>query len=138
MTNSHDLRRFVEAQAESYPDALAELRAGRKRTHWMWFVLPQIAGLGHSVMAQRYAIASRAEAEAYLAHDILGPRLRTCTGAVLAVPDLSANAIFGSPDDVKFRSCMTLFDAVSPNDVFDQALARFYGGQRDPATLERL
>ena len=132
------LKRFVEAQAANYPDALAELRAGRKRTHWMWYVFPQIAGLGHSAMAQRYAIASRAEAEAYLAHDVLGPRLRDCTQAILAVRDKTANAILGTPDDIKFRSCMTLFDAVAPKDVFDEALARFYGGQRDPATLERL
>lgn len=138
MTDGYDLDRFVEAQAGSYPDALAELRAGRKRTHWMWFVFPQIAGLGHSIMAQRYAIASRAEARSYLMHGVLGPRLRACTQAVLAVPDKTANAIFGSPDDFKFRSCMTLFDAIAPHDIFDQALARFYGGQRDPATLERL
>lgn len=138
MMDGHDLHRFVEAQAGSYSDALAELRAGRKRTHWMWFVFPQMAGLRHSMMAQRFAIASRAEAEAYLAHDVLGPRLRACTEAVLAVPDKTANAIFGSPDDIKFRSCMTLFDAIAPHDVFEQALARFYGGQRDPATLDRL
>lgn len=133
-----DLQRFVEAQADIYPTALGELRNGRKRTHWMWFVFPQIAGLGHSAMARHYAIASRGEAEAYLAHDVLGPRLRECTQATLAVPGSTAHAIFGSPDDVKFRSCMTLFDAVAPNDVFEQALARFYGGQRDPATLQRL
>jgi uncharacterized protein (DUF1810 family) len=138
MIDSHDLSRFVEAQVGSYPDALAELQAGRKRTHWMWFIFPQIAGLGHSMMAQRYAIVSRAEAQAYLAHDLLGPRLRACTQAVLAVPDKSANAIFGSPDDIKFRSSMTLFDAIAPHDIFDQALARFYGGQRDTATLARL
>ena len=138
MTDSDHLQRFVEAQTDIYTTALAELRAGRKRTHWMWFVFPQIAGLGHSAMARHYAIASRDEAEAYLAHEILGPRLRDCTQAVVAVPDSTANAIFGSPDDVKFRSCMTLFDAVAPDDVFDNALARFYGGQRDPATLARL
>jgi uncharacterized protein (DUF1810 family) len=138
MTDSDYLERFVEAQADIYPAALGELRAGRKRTHWMWFVFPQIAGLGHSAMARHYAIASRDEAKAYLAHDLLGPRLRDCTQAVLAVSDKTANAIFGSPDDIKFRSCMTLFDAVAPHGMFEQALARFYGGQRDPATLERL
>jgi uncharacterized protein (DUF1810 family) len=138
MTSNNDLRRFVAAQAEIYSDALAELQAGRKRTHWMWFVFPQIAGLGHSLMARQYAIASRAEAEAYLMHDTLGPRLRACTQAVLGVRDKTANAIFGSPDDIKFRSCMTLFDAIAPHDAFEQALTRFYGGQRDPATLERL
>ena len=132
------LHRFVEAQAGVYADALGELRAGHKRTHWMWFVFPQIAGLGHSAMAQRYAMASRQEAAAYLAHDTLGPRLRDCTQAVLDVPGRTAHEIFGSPDDVKFRSCMTLFDAVAPSDIFDAALARFYAGQRDPATIERL
>ena len=132
------LHRFVEAQAGVYADALGELRAGRKRTHWMWFVFPQIEGLGHSAMAQRYAIQSRAEAVAYLAHDTLGARLRECTQAVLDVPGRTAHEIFGSPDDVKFRSCMTLFDAIAPRDIFDAALTRFYVGQRDPATLERL
>ncbi|MBC7584628.1 MAG: DUF1810 domain-containing protein [Tardiphaga sp.] len=133
-----DLQRFVEAQTDIYATALGELRAGRKRTHWMWFVFPQIAGLGHSAMARHYAVASRNEAKAYVAHDVLGPRLRECTQAVLAVSDSTANAIFGSPDDIKFRSCMTLFDAVAADGMFDEALARFYGGQRDPATLERL
>jgi uncharacterized protein (DUF1810 family) len=137
MTND-PLHRFVEAQASIYAGALEELRAGRKRTHWMWFVFPQVAGLGHSAMAQRYAVASHAEALAYLAHDTLGPRLRECTQAVLDVRGRTAHEIFGSPDDVKFRSCMTLFDAIAPGDVFDEALARFYAGQRDPATLERL
>ena len=132
------LHRFVEAQASVYADALAELRAGRKRTHWMWFVFPQIAGLGLSAMAQHYAIASRAEAEAYLAHQVLGPRLRECTQAVLDVSGRTAHEIFGSPDDVKFRSCLTLFDAVAPGDMFDRALTRFYGGERDRATLDRL
>ena len=138
MTDSDHLQRFVEAQMDIYPAALTELQAGRKRTHWMWFVFPQIAGLGHSAMARHYAIASRDEAKAYLAHEVLGPRLRECTQAVLAVSDKTANAIFGSPDDIKFRSCMTLFDAVAPGDMFDQALARYYSGQRDPATLGRL
>jgi uncharacterized protein (DUF1810 family) len=104
----------------------------------MWFVFPQIAGLGFSAMAQRYAIGSRDEALAYLAHPVLGPRLSECTDAVLGVEGKSAHAIFGSPDDLKFRSSMTLFDAVAPNDVFDQALAKYYDGARDPATLERL
>ena len=137
MNDAH-LQRFVEAQAAAYTDALAELRNGRKRTHWMWFVFPQIAGLGRSATAQRYAIASRQEAAAYLAHDVLGLRLRACTQAMLAVPDRTAHEILGTPDDIKFRSCMTLFDAVAPNDIFGEALARFYRGQRDPATLERL
>lgn len=138
MIDDHDLQRFVAAQAENYADALAELQAGRKASHWMWYVFPQVAGLGHSAMAQRYAIVSSAEAEAYLAHDILGLRLRDCTQAALAVPGKSAHAIFGAPDDIKFRSSMTLFDAVAPDDIFHAALARFFGGQRDQATLARL
>ena len=138
MNDVHDLQRFIEAQTGSYAAALAELRAGRKRTHWMWFVFPQIAGLGHSAMAQHYAIASRDEAVAYLAHVTLGPRLRDCTRAVLDVPGRTAHEIFGAPDDTKFRSCMTLFDTVSPGDIFNEALARFFAGQRDPATLTRV
>ena len=138
MHEAPHLQRFVEAQTATYDTALAELRSGRKRTHWMWFIFPQIAGLGYSAMAQRYAIASRAEAADYLAHGILGPRLRDCTRAMLAVKDRTANEILGTPDDIKFRSCMTLFDAVAPHDVFDEALAWFCGSHRDAATLERL
>ncbi|MCX4198386.1 DUF1810 family protein [Methylobacterium organophilum] len=114
MTDTYELGRFVAAQEGVYPRALAELQAGDKRSHWMWFVFPQIAGLGASPMAQRYAIGSLAEAEAYAAHPVLGARLRACTAAVNAVAGRSAHAIFGSPDDLKFRSSMTLFARAVP------------------------
>jgi Uncharacterized conserved protein len=123
------LTRFLTAQAQSstYASALAELRAGRKRTHWMWFIFPQVAGLGSSSTAQFYAIASRAEADAYLAHPILGPRLRECTAALLQHPDKSAAEIMGHPDDIKLRSSMTLFSALSPPDSdFQLVLDRFF------------
>ena len=134
----YDLSRFVEAQAGPYEDALAELRAGRKRSHWMWFVFPQIEGLGTSPMAQRYALAGPDEARAYLGHPVLGPRLRECTRAVLAVRGRTLHEIFGSPDDLKFRSSMTLFEiAAGPGSEFSAALDRLCGGERDRATLER-
>ena len=134
-----DLERFVRAQAPVITRVEAELRAGRKQSHWMWFVFPQIAGLGHSAMAARYAIASLAEARAYLVHPILGPRLRTCTELVLAVEGRSIHAIFGSPDDLKFRSCMTLFAAAEPNEpLFAAALRKYFAGAADDATLELL
>jgi uncharacterized protein (DUF1810 family) len=132
------LERFVEAQAPVYARALAELKAGRKQSHWMWFVFPQIAGLGHSAMAQHYAIQNLAEARAYLAHPLLGKRLRECTQAVLDVEGKSAHAIFGSPDDLKFRSSMTLFDLASPNDIFRAALEKFFNGEADALTVEKL
>jgi uncharacterized protein (DUF1810 family) len=139
MDDPHDLQRFVEAQSAVYAQALAELTAGRKTSHWMWFVFPQIAGLGTSPMAQRYAIASLAQARAYASHPVLGPRLKECTAAVLAVRGRSAHDIFGSPDDVKFRSCMTLFERAAPEEpLFAQALDAYYRGERDPATLQRL
>ncbi len=116
----------------------AELAAGRKQSHWMWFVFPQIAGLGHSAMAQLYAIATPDEARAYLGHPILGPRLIEATRLALAVESRSAHEVFGAPDDLKFRSCMTLFDAVSPNAVFAEALKKYFSGARDPLTLELL
>mgnify|MGYP000265357032 CR=1 FL=1 len=135
----HDLQRFIEAQDPVIDDAKRELRAGRKRSHWMWFVFPQIEGLGRSEMSRRYAIASRAEAEAYLAHPVLGARLRECTGIVNAVDGRSASEIFGSPDDKKFRSSMTLFDAVADDPApFRTALRTYYDGQRDRKTLELL
>jgi uncharacterized protein (DUF1810 family) len=130
-----DLERFVEAQAGVYPQALAELRRGRKESHWMWFVFPQLAGLGRSAMAQRYAIASAGEARAYLAHPLLGPRLRESAEAVLAHPTRRAEEIFGGIDAVKFRSSMTLFEAAGEAEPFGSALDAFYGGVRDPATL---
>jgi uncharacterized protein (DUF1810 family) len=134
-----DLGRFVAAQDGILPQALSELRAGRKRSHWIWFVFPQIAGLGSSPMAQRYAIASLDEARAYLAHPVLGPRLRESTEAALSGATGSAHDLFGSPDDLKFRSSMTLFAQAAPGETpFAQALDRFYGGERDEKTLERL
>lgn len=134
-----DLERFVEAQAGVYNQALAELRAGRKRSHWMWFIFPQIAGLGQSEMARRYAIASEDEAAAYLAHPLLGERLRTCAAAVAAHEDLSADAIFDYPDNLKFHSSMTLFADVAPDEaVFQTCLDRFFDGAGDPATLARI
>ncbi|MBG0808871.1 DUF1810 domain-containing protein [Methylosinus sp. H3A] len=133
-----DLRRFVEAQAPVVEEVVAELRAGRKRTHWMWFVFPQIEGLGSSPMAIRYAIRSAAEARAFLAHETLGERLRACTRLVLAAGRPLAE-IFGAPDDRKFKSCMTLFAAVAPQEtLFEAAIERCCAGARDVATLERL
>ncbi|ROZ79052.1 DUF1810 domain-containing protein [Ramlibacter sp. WS9] len=139
MDDLHNLARFVDAQAPLYGQVLDELRAGRKRSHWIWLVFPQIAGLGHSAMAQRYAIASLGEAQAYLAHPVLGARLRECSALVLAVQDRPVHDIFGSPDDMKFRSCMTLFaSAGDGSGVFGQCLEKYFGGQPDPLTLELL
>ena len=133
-----DLDRFVEAQEGVHERALAEIRAGRKQTHWMWFVFPQVRGLGSSPMALRYAIGSLDEARAYLAHPVLGPRLLACAEAALAVTDRTAHDIFGPPDDVKLRSSATLFKRAGGPDVFARLLDRFFAGERDPATLERL
>ncbi|MGZ5195608.1 MAG: DUF1810 domain-containing protein [Ramlibacter sp.] len=139
MDDPHGLARFVEAQAPVYAQALAELRAGRKRSHWMWFVFPQIAGLGSSAMAQRYAIASLDEAKAYLAHPILGARLRECAQAMLAAGAASAHDILGSPDDLKFRSCMTLFNRVDPAEPeFERCLRKYFGGEPDSQTVRLL
>ncbi|OPY96152.1 calpastatin [Bradyrhizobium sacchari] len=138
MTDPFDLERFVQAQNPVFRDVEGELARGRKQSHWMWFVFPQVAGLGFSAMSQRYAIGSRAEAVAYLAHPVLGPRLIACTRLVLAVEGRTINAILGAPDDTKFRSSMTLFGAVSDEPVFDQALARYFAGERDGRTLEIL
>ena len=138
MTDPFDLERFLRAQEPVFRAVLAELTRGRKQSHWMWFVFPQIAGLGFSAMSQRYAIGSRAEAEAYLAHPVLGPRLIECTRLVLAIEGRTINAILGAPDDAKFRSSMTLFGAVSDEPVFGEALARYFAGERDDATLEIL
>ena len=138
MTDPFDLDRFLGAQDPVFCDVLGELARGRKQSHWMWFVFPQIAGLGFSAMSQRYAIGSRTETEAYLAHPVLGPRLIECTRLVLAVEGRTINAILGAPDDAKFRSSMTLFDAASDEAVFDEALARYFAGERDGATLEIL
>ncbi len=139
MDDPFDLQRFVEAQASVYDDVLAELRVGRKRSHWMWFVFPQIAGLGFSFMARRFAITSLAEAKAYLAHPVLGERLRECTALVNAVAGRSIDDIFGSPDNMKFRSSMTLFaEAADDKAPFEAALKKYFGGEKDAATLERL
>jgi len=133
------LERFVTAQDHVLEAVNAELARGAKQSHWMWFVFPQIAGLGHSPMAQRFAIASPAEAKAYAAHPVLGARLRGWTRLVLGHADRSAHDIFGSPDDLKFRSSMTLFARAVPEEpLFARALDRFYGGGRDEATLQRL
>jgi len=134
-----DLERFVEAQQPVIDDVKRELRSGRKRSHWMWFVFPQIAGIGRSDVARRFAIDSLAEARAYLAHPVLGPRLRECTELVNGVDGRSANEIFGSPDDRKFRSSMTLFELAADDPTpFRTALDKYYDGERDPKTLDRL
>jgi uncharacterized protein (DUF1810 family) len=138
MTDRLDLQRFVDAQAPIYPRVVAELRQGRKQSHWMWFIFPQLAGLGQSAMAQRFAIASRGEALAYLGHAVLGTRLRECTTLVNAVEGRTIREILGSPDDLKFRSSMTLFGAVSPEPEFVAAIAKFYAGAPDQKTLELL
>lgn len=133
------LERFVEAQNDVYPQVVRELRAGEKRSHWMWFIFPQIAGLGMSSVSQKFAIASLSEAGEYIAHPTLGPRLLECTGLVLQSSDKTAEDIFGYVDAMKFRSCMTLFSRTDgASDVFAQALDRFYGGEPDTATLQRL
>jgi uncharacterized protein (DUF1810 family) len=133
------LDRFVTAQEQVYDTALAELKAGHKRTHWIWFVFPQIAGLGHSHRSQIYAIASLDEARAYLAHPLLGPRLRECCQAVMDVQGKNAHDIFGSPDDMKFRSCLTLFAQAAPEEMlFRDLLEKHFGGDADPLTLQKL
>jgi len=138
-TDPFDLQRFAAAQAPVFETVLRELRNGRKASHWMWFVFPQIAGLGSSPMALRYAIGSLDEARAYLAHPLLGPRLKACVDILLGLEGRSAHAIFGSPDDMKLRSCLTLFAAAAPDEaLFRKALDRFFDGHPDRATLERL
>ena len=135
----YDLDRFVEAQKTHYESALAEIRDGDKRSHWMWYIFPQLSGLGSSPTSQRYSLRSLGEAEAYLAHPVLGPRLVECAEAALAVPGNSAHEIFGSPDDWKFRSSATLFALVSPpGSVFHHVLEKYFRGERDPKTLELL
>lgn len=133
------LERFAEAQQPVIGRVLEELRAGRKASHWMWFVFPQIRGLGHSPTAQRFAIESRAEAESYLRHPLLGPRLRECTRLVNAIEGRGIEEIFGHPDHLKFHSSVTLFaQATSDNDVFLHALRKYFGGEQDPLTLNAL
>ncbi|CAN7303502.1 DUF1810 domain-containing protein [Massilia sp. LjRoot122] len=139
MDSEFDLERFVRAQDPVYSTVLAELRAGHKRSHWMWFIFPQIAGLGRSEMAQRYALASSDEAAAYLAHPVLGARLRECARIVAALASDSAEEVFGHPDDLKFRSSMTLFADVAPDEaVFQACIDKYFDGAPDDATLARL
>ena len=138
MADSYDLERFVEAQDAhgTYDRAVDELRRGRKTSHWMWFVFPQLRGLGQSATAMHFGITSLDEARAYLAHDVLGPRLLECTAAVNGVAGRSAHEIFGAPDDLKFRSSMTLFQLAGPeHGAFAEALAKYYGGEPDPVTV---
>jgi uncharacterized protein (DUF1810 family) len=144
-TDSHSiddpyhLGRFVTAQQDDFEQALAEVRSGRKRSHWMWYIFPQLDGLGFSSTAKHYAIKSIDEAKAYLDHPILGPRLLECVEAALGVEGQSATEIFGSPDDMKLRSCATLFSRVSPpGSVFGRLLDKYYGGEPDPKTLRLL
>jgi uncharacterized protein (DUF1810 family) len=137
--DAYDLARFVRAQEHTYAQALAEIRGGRKRTHWMWYVFPQLSGLGSSPMAQRYAIAGRAEARAYLAHPLLGPRLHEIAAAVIELGPRPASSVFGSPDDLKLRSSATLFASVSgPGSVFERLLECCFAGAPDEKTVALL
>ncbi|HEX3672984.1 MAG TPA: DUF1810 domain-containing protein [Rhizomicrobium sp.] len=139
MSDPFDLERFIAAQDPVYARVIAELRRGSKQSHWMWFVFPQVAGLGHSPSAAHFAIASLAEAKAYLAHPLLGGRLKECTGLVLEVEGRSALQIFGDPDNLKFRSSMTLFAQAAPGEpVFRAALDRYFSGDSDTLTLSHL
>ena len=134
-----DLERFIEAQSPVYEQVMGELQAGRKRSHWMWYVFPQLDGLGHSAMAERYGLAGIDEARAYLAHPVLGPRLQACVTALVQHSDKSAREILGSPDDLKLRSCLTLFAQAAPdNPLFQLALVQFYEGEPDLRTLAML
>jgi len=138
MSDPFDLARFTDAQAGAYARALAELKAGRKQSHWIWFIFPQIAGLGASAMNRRYSIGSLEEAVAYLEHPVLGARLRECVDAVNALEGRSARQVFGA-DDVKFRSSLTLFQRAAPDEPrFADALAKYFAGEQDGATLQRL
>ncbi len=141
MSDTHDLQRFVDAQDSdgTYADAVAELRAGRKTGHWMWFVFPQIAGLARSPTARMYAIEDLDEARAYLAHPVLGERLRQCAGILLELPTSDPVVVLGGIDALKLRSSMTLFSLASPDEpLFGQVLEKFYGGERDPQTTRRV
>jgi uncharacterized protein (DUF1810 family) len=134
-----ELQRFVDAQAPLYDTVIGELHAGRKRSHWMWFIFPQLRGLGSSPTAIRFGVSSAEEARAYLAHELLGPRLRECAGLVARIDGRTADEIFGWPDDMKLRSSMTLFARVSDDNAdFVTVLDKFYGGEEDPATVARL
>ncbi len=135
----YNLQRFIDAQARDYRAALAEIRAGRKRSHWMWYVFPQFHGLGFSSTTVHFSIKSADEARAYLDHPLLGSRLRECVDALLALDGCSAHQVFGSPDDLKLKSSMTLFARVSPEgSVFERVIDRYYDGQQDQKTIELL
>jgi uncharacterized protein (DUF1810 family) len=139
----YNLQRFLDAQESTYEQARSELSAGQKRSHWMWFIFPQIRGLGSSSMAEQFAIGDMKEAMAYLEHPVLGSRLRECTGLVNAIPQRSVSEIFGYPDELKFHSSVTLFSEASKgfsleNNVFSQAIAKYFEGKLDSATLDRL
>src|SRR6478672_11204883 len=138
LDDPYDLDRFLVAQARDYDRALSELRDGKKKSHWMWYIFPQIEGLGHSPMSIRYSIKSAAEARAYLDHPVLGPRLRQCATVIRDIVGHSALEILGSPDDLKLRSSATLFAAVSNESVFEQVLQKYFNGEHDKATLLRL
>jgi uncharacterized protein (DUF1810 family) len=139
MNTDYDLDRFVRAQDPVLAAVRSELRAGRKQSHWMWFIFPQVAGLGRSDLAQKYAINSSDEAAAYLAHPVLGAHLRECAALVLAIEDKDIGEIFGSPDDRKFQSSMTLFADIAPDEaVFQACLDKYFDGRSDPATMEFL
>ena len=139
VNDSYDLQRFVNSQNPVYKQVCAELRNGQKEGHWIWFIFPQLRGLGHSQMATAFGISSRQEAEAYLEHPVLGPRLRECTRLVNLVEGRSINQILGNPDDLKFKSSMSLFASVTPdNQVFMDALQKYFGGEFDGLTLGRL
>lgn len=142
-SDPYELARFLEAQSRCYARVLEELAAGEKASHWMWFIFPQLKGLGVSTTARRFGLSGLEEARAYLAHAVLGQRLRECTQLLLAVEGRSAHEIFGSPDDLKLRSCLTLFAQAAPapareDRVFGEALAKYYGGEPDPVTLRLL
>jgi uncharacterized protein (DUF1810 family) len=135
----YNLQRFAKAQEGIFDQACKELRGGQKRSHWMWFIFPQLAGLGHSSTAIKYGISSRRETEAYLNHPLLGPRLRECSQLVTLIQGRSIEQIFGNPDDLKFRSSMTLFAiATSDNQIFKEALQKYFAGELDQLTIERL
>ncbi|WP_257546956.1 DUF1810 domain-containing protein [Sphingopyxis sp. DBS4] len=138
MNETDGLERFVAAQDQVYPRAIGEIRRGAKRSHWMWYIFPQLAGLGRSAMAQRFAIAGLAEAEAYLAHPLLGPRYAECVSALQDLPSSDPVAVFGNVDALKLCSSLTLFESASGNALFGAALDRWFGGQRDSRTLDRL
>lgn len=138
-SDPHDLNRYMAAQENDYERALAEIRSGRKQSHWMWYIFPQYDGLGLSATSRQFAIKSVAEVREYLQHPVLGPRLQECCGILLGLATRSANEVFGAPDDMKLRSCATLFAAVTPaGSVFEQVLDKFFQGARDEKTLQLL